>query len=53
MRLAPNPGQIVIIVWAVWTAQPNASAQLFEFCDDFTKDLRLQRDPYEERIETP
>jgi len=27
-------------------------AQLFEFCDDFVKDVRLQREPYEERIET-
>lgn len=32
--------------------QPPASAQLFEFCDDFTKHVRSQRDPYEERIET-
>jgi len=32
--------------------QSPAAGQLFEFCDDFMKDVRLQRDPYEERIET-
>ncbi|QDT70314.1 hypothetical protein MalM25_32600 [Planctomycetes bacterium MalM25] len=30
----------------------SAEAQLFEFCDDFTKPACCQRDPYEERIET-
>ena len=33
-------------------SQSQSTAQLFEFCDDFVKDVRCQRDPYEERIET-
>lgn len=46
-------------VWRVSTlltiaflGSSTATAQLFEFCDDFTKSVCCQRDPYEERIET-
>jgi len=52
MRIGSLSGRISILVVVLWTGQPHASAQLFEFCDDFTKDIRSQRDPYEERIET-
>lgn len=36
----------------VLAAGPQADAQIFEFCDDFTKPACQQRDPFEERIET-
>ncbi len=42
-----------VAVLGVLFAVPGASyGQLFEFCDDFTKPYRCQRDPFEERIET-
>jgi len=52
MSIGSLSGRISILVMVLWTGQSHASAQLFEFSDDFTKDIRSQRDPYEERIET-
>lgn len=48
-QLTRRTGMIVAVML---TVLPECPAQLFEFCDDFTKEVRCQRNPYEERIET-
>lgn len=40
------------VLGAVLLCPALSHGQLFEFCDDFTKPARCQRDPFEERIET-
>ncbi len=52
MRIGSLIGRVSVVAVALCTGPSQSSAQLFEFCDDFTKDVRCQRDPYEERIET-
>lgn len=46
----------LLCLWIGFTIAASAGtpvhAQLFEFCDDFRKPARCQRDPWEERIET-
>ncbi len=41
-----------LAVASLVSAPAPSLAQLFEFCDDFSKPSCCQRDPYEERIET-
>lgn len=44
--------QHATLLGLVLLAPASSHAQLFEFCDDFTKPRHCQRDPFEERIET-
>lgn len=43
---------LVLFLGLLFGCPSLSHAQLFEFCDDFTKPYRCQRDPFEERIET-
>lgn len=52
MRYGWLTGRTGIMVAVICAAAAECPGQLFEFCDDFTKDVRCHRDPYEERIET-
>ena len=45
--------QLHFLLLGILFGWPSVShGQLIEFCDDFTKPYRCQRDPFEERIET-
>jgi len=50
--LRPQAYSAIAIFGSFVAGTTNAQAQLFEFCDDFSKSACQQRGPFEERIET-
>lgn len=52
MKRNLSPQQVIATLGILFACPAASYGQLFEFCDDFTKSYRCQRDPFEERIET-